>query len=102
MADLDPKARRVYWISTTPVPDTPLVPRRAPDDVRTYNEVAKQVMDEANVTVIDLYAFVTNVCGVDYTECPGFQIRGDVHFTEHGYTAMARYVRQVLNQTPVV
>jgi len=92
VAELKRAAKRVYWISTTPVPDMHLSPPRAPADVRAYNEVAAQVMMQANVSVVDLYAFVTDLCGVDYTSCP-IQLQANVHFTPQGYEAMARVVR---------
>lgn len=85
---------RLFWLSTTPVPNVPLSPPRTQSDVAIYNAAAKEVMDELSIPVIDVYSFVIEQCGGDeqYTSCPNFQREKNVHFETAGYDAMAQYI----------
>lgn len=87
-------AGRLFWLSTTPVPNVPLSPPRTQSDVAIYNAAAKEVMDELSIPVIDVYSFVIEQCGGDehYTSCPKFQREKNVHFEPAGYDAMARFI----------
>lgn len=89
-------ADRVFWVSSTPVPNIALSPPRPQKDVAIYNKAAKEVMDELHIPIIDLYAFVIEHCGGDehYTTCPGFQQLTNVHFEKAGYQKMARYIHR--------
>eukprot|EP01047_Picozoa_sp_COSAG01_P050639 COSAG01_NODE_5138_length_4460_cov_2.442559_2_plen_327_part_00 len=85
---------RLFWISSTPVPDVPLGPPRNQSDVPLYNAAAADVMTEFDVPIIDLYSFALRHCGNNshYTSCPGFQKPGNVHFEKAGYAAMASFI----------
>lgn len=96
---------RLFWISSTPVPNISLAPPRAQDDVATYNAAAKEVMDHKGIPIIDLYSFVIAQCGGDehYTSCPGFQQEGNVHFEPEGYSRMAQFIyNSVQNSTLLI
>jgi lysophospholipase L1-like esterase len=85
---------RIFWLSSTPVPNIPLSPPRAQDDVPLYNAAAKEVMDAAGIPIIDVYAFVIQKCGgAHYTSCAPFQQAKGVHFSGPGYEAMAEFIR---------
>jgi hypothetical protein len=86
---------KIYWMPSTPVPDVPLSPPRNQSDVPLYNAAAATVMEQfPQIEVIDLYAFVVKACGGNphYTACPGFQLRGNVHFEAAGWQALADFV----------
>jgi acyl-CoA thioesterase-1 len=53
-------------------------------DISTYNRVAREVMAERGVKIIDLYTFTLNH--------PEWKKADGIHFTEEGYRAMAKYV----------
>lgn len=91
-------ADRVFWVSSTPVPNVTLSPPRPQGDVAIYNTAAKEIMDELRIPTIDLYAFVIEHCGGDehYTTCPGFQKPNNVHFEDAGYQAMAEYIHDAI------
>jgi len=95
---------RLFWLSSTPVPNMTLAPPRSQDDVPTYNAAAKEVMDALNIPIIDVYAFVIEQCGDEhYTSCPGFQKDGNVHFEGAGYTKMAEFIyNSIQNSTLLV
>jgi len=90
---------KLFWLSSTPVPDVPLAPPRPQGDVAVYNAAAKEVMDSLGVPIVDLYSFVIEQCGGDekYTACPGFQRQNNVHFEPAGYEAMAKYINSAIN-----
>jgi lysophospholipase L1-like esterase len=86
---------RIFWLSSTPVPNIPLSPPRAQADVPLYNAAAKEVMDGAGIPIVDLYSFVIKNCGGDphYKSCAPFQQAKGVHFAAEGYEAMAEFIR---------
>lgn len=90
---------RLYWLSSTPVPNVKLGPPRPQGDVALYNAAAKEVIDDLGIPSIDLYSFVIEKCGGDehYTTCPGFQKANNVHFEKEGYKAMADFILASLN-----
>ena len=73
------------WASTTPVPEGKLEPPRATSDVISYNEVAKKVMEEAGVSIDDLYALAL-------PHLADWQRPANVHFTDEGYRKLAESV----------
>ena len=93
-----PGLKRLFWLSSTPVPGIALSPPRAQADVPKYNAAALSVMREQafkdRVRVVDVYSFVLAKCGGDphYKSCAPFQHATDVHFSKEGYTAMAQFI----------
>ena len=89
-------ARKLYWVTTTPVPSVPLEPPRTQCDVLRYNKAAEQAMERAGVPVIHLFSYNQRLCSNEtyYSSCSGVQLDNNVHFTREGYSSMARYVGQ--------
>ena len=58
-----------------------------------YNAAAQEVVDALGIPTIDMYGFVLKKCGGDphYKACPGFQLSGNVHFTDDGFSEMAQF-----------
>jgi lysophospholipase L1-like esterase len=85
---------RLFWLSSTPVPNVPLSPPRKQADVPLYNAAAKEVMNDLMIPVIDVYAFVIQKCGGNesYTSCPNFQLPNQVHFDSEGSMQMAQFI----------
>lgn len=97
-----PGKPRLFWLSSTPVPDIPLKPPRAQDDVPLFNDAAASVMAEfPSITTIDVYTFILGLCGGDphYLACPEYQTAG-VHFKQEGYQAMASFIFDAINVAP--
>lgn len=83
---------KLFWVTSTPVPNAPLTPPRNQSDVPKYNAVAAEVIAQfPEIVTIDLYAFVLQKCGGNphYTSCPGFQLPNNVHFEDAGWQEMA-------------
>jgi acyl-CoA thioesterase-1 len=76
---------KLIWASTTPVPPEKQSPPRRTEDVPRYNVAAKQVMDENQIPIDDLYAFALPRLGA-------IQRPANVHFTEEGSAALAAQV----------
>ncbi|HEX4130529.1 MAG TPA: SGNH/GDSL hydrolase family protein [Pirellulales bacterium] len=77
---------KLIWCSTTPV--APGTPGRKPDEVPTYNAVAKKIMDANGIAIDDLYAFAE-------PQLTKIQIQGppaNVHYTEAGSNVLAEQV----------
>jgi acyl-CoA thioesterase-1 len=72
----------LVWASTTPVPDTPMVPVRLSTDVITYNEIASAIMQRHGVRIDDLYSAVL-------ADLADLQQPGSVHFRPAGYKVLA-------------
>ena len=79
-----------------------LNPARYDTDVQLYNAAADGVMRAAvargaTIATVDLYGFVIDRCGgaPGYTQCPGFQLPVDVHFTATGFAALAAEMQRV-------
>merc|ERR1711948_159103 len=100
MGTIKKDSGRLFWLSSTPVPNGPLGPPRPQGDVAIYNAAAKEVMDELEIPIIDLYAFVIKQCGGDehYTSCPGFQKSKNVHFEKAGYEKMAEFIKSSIEE----
>lgn len=96
---------KLLFITTTPVPAShALVPPRLEADVVKYNTAAKMAMQAEGIPVLDMWAFVDNMCGGDpYQQCPAgcadaaggeskncFQRKDNVHFWPGGYTQMTQ------------
>jgi len=75
---------RLLWAATTPVPEGELG-RIAGDEVK-YNAVAARIMKEEQIAVDDLYSAI--LPKVKALQLPD----GNVHFTDEGYTFLARQV----------
>ena len=71
----------LIWRSTTPVP--PKARGRVMGDSVKYNEVAKQIMKENNITIDDQYSFVMK--HKDEMQRPN-----DVHFSKDGSRRLAK------------
>ena len=84
---------KLFWVTSTPVPDAHLSPPRKQSDVPVYNAAAQTVMSALGVPTIDLFSFVLSKCGGvnNYTSCDGFQLPHNVHFTAAGWQAMAAF-----------
>jgi hypothetical protein len=99
---------KLLWVKTTPVPTVPtysaagpcnqtskcLNPPRFDSDVVLYNAAADAVMagfnsQGAQIATLDLYTFVLEKCGgAGYSNCTGFQLPQNVHFTSQGWAAL--------------
>ena len=98
-----PQARSVVWASTTPVTlecekrmakrvlDEPHLFVRRDRDVRRYNEAARVVMEEAEVSTVDLYALAL-------PHLDTLQITRNVHFTDAGYAFLAQHIADAIRQ----
>ena len=75
---------KLIWCSTTPVPEG-CSPLRDNKDALAYNAVAKNIMDENDVAVDDLYAFALKQ--LDKVQRPK-----NVHFTPQGSAVLAGQV----------
>ena len=100
-------ATKVLWVDTTPVPTVPtygpgcndtktcLNPPRFESDVILYNKAAAVVVAAANaagatIKTADMFTFVLDKCGgAGYSNCTGFQLPMNVHFTPAGWSALA-------------
>lgn len=94
---LDNHSRRLYWVTNTPVPETPVSPPRTQSDVIRYNTAANGIMKSTNVKVVDMFYYVMQQCSPNethYDSCKGFQLDKDVHYTRDGYRKMANYLVQ--------
>ena len=60
-------------------------PPRQPDDVRKYNEAARQVMIKNGVAIDDLFA-------TTLPRLPDIQLPHNVHYTKEGYAELAEQV----------
>jgi acyl-CoA thioesterase-1 len=76
---------KLIWATTTPVPQGPVEPPRESADVIAYNLVATRIMEQAGISIDDLFAFVT-------PRAAAIQQPHDVHYTPEGYTALAGQV----------
>lgn len=80
----------LVWCTTTPVPEGKLSPLRKPGDEVAYNAVAKKVMDENGVTIVDdLYDFAK-------PQLATIQQKANVHFFAAGSNKLAEKVRDAI------
>lgn len=75
---------RLIFATTTPVP-AGVRPYRDPADVLLYNDIAKELMADADITINDLYTY----CLPRLAE---IQKPRDVHFSKAGSVALAQQV----------
>ena len=80
-----PNAKRVFALTTPMNPDgSRPVNVRTTDDVRTYNAVARLVMNELGVPVNDLFTLMEKAPSTIYADY--------CHYTEAGYRILAQQV----------
>jgi acyl-CoA thioesterase-1 len=75
----------LIWCSTTPVPAGKVDPPRQPEDVKKYNEAARQVMIKNGVAIDDLFATAL-------PRLADIQMPHNVHYTKEGYAELAKQV----------
>ena len=75
---------KLIWASTSVVPEKDA--GRFVNDAVKYNTAAKEIMEKHNITINDLHAFTQ---GLDKSL---FKKSGDVHFSDEGYTQIAKQV----------
>lgn len=86
VARLQSTGAQLIWANTTPVPNGGnLAPNRRFGSIDQYNEIAKRVMQENDITVNDLPSAVNDRLG---------ELRkpNDVHFTDEGSQVLAKAV----------
>lgn len=81
---LKARCEQLVFITTTPVPSNEL--NRNNKDVLAYNAVAKKIMKENDVFVIDLYEFSIDKGIIEY----------DVHFKKNQYNELAKFIVEQL------
>ena len=86
---LEATGANLVWATTTPVPPGKVDPPRNPEDVPRYNDAAKKVMEEAGITIDDLYAFAL-------PRLKEIQKPANVHYTPEGSDALAGPVADAL------
>jgi hypothetical protein len=79
----------LIWASTTPVPEGDVKPKRIPDEVKDYNNVAAKIMMKNKVQINDLYKFAL-------PRLKSIQRPVNVHFTEEGSKALAKEVAKAI------
>jgi len=77
----------LVFATTTPVPEGGVRPHRDVEDPERYNAIARQVMAEHEIPVVDLYAFAL-------ARQKEIQPRVDVHFTKEGSAQLGRVVAE--------
>ncbi len=97
------RTRSIVWVNTTPITrdcekrmrmrvvDEPHLFVRLDKDVRRYNAAAQLIMDEAGVSVVDLYAHAL-------PRLAEIQIPRNVHFTEEGYAFLATPIADTIRR----
>ena len=85
VAALKQTGSALVFATTTPVPRGGVRPHRDVEDPARYNAIARAVMKENGVAVVDLYAFAL-------ARQREIQPRVDVHFTKAGSAALGRQV----------
>jgi acyl-CoA thioesterase-1 len=80
---------RLVWASTTPVPEGKLKTPRRPEDVPSYNETARKVMEKHRIPINDLYDFAL-------PRLSSIQIPTNVHFTTEGSAVLAQPVAEAI------
>lgn len=86
---LEETGARLVFATTTPVPEDVGGPLRLPDDARTYNRIAREVMAGHGVPVNDLFAFCL-------PRLEDVQRPRDVHFTPEGSRVLGEEVARVV------
>ncbi len=81
VAKLKATGSALVFATTTPVPNGGVRPHRDVADPERYNQIARKIMAENGVDVVDLYAFAL-------ARQKEIQPRVDVHFTKEGSAAL--------------
>jgi|GEM_PF-621640 len=76
---------KLIWASTTPIPSGKLIPDRSFGDVSEYNAIATRVMNENQIPIDDLNAWVTPRFGELHS-------KQDLHYKPEGYEFLAKKV----------
>lgn len=76
---------QLLFATTTPYPDTAIVPMRLPGMPAKYNKVAEKIMKGNKVLINDLYSLVL-------PRMSELQLENNVHFTEAGYKVLGKHV----------
>lgn len=82
---------RVIFATTTPVPAGGVRPHRDPEDVARYNLVAREVMEEFGVAILDLNAIAA-------AKLSDLQKPRDVHFTRTGSDTLGEAVASKIDE----
>lgn len=97
VAKLKGTGAKLIWAASTPIPEGPLVPERTFGDIAAYNAVALRVMEENDIPINDLHAYIL-------PHCAEVQKPRDLHFLESGYEKLADRVAEriaaALDETP--
>ncbi|MBI3852467.1 MAG: SGNH/GDSL hydrolase family protein [Verrucomicrobia bacterium] len=82
---------KLIWASTTPVPqpEEKLGVKRRSADVPVYNTIAKNVMDENQIAIDDLYSFAL-------PRLAEIQLPVNVHFNPEGSVVLAKSVTAII------
>ncbi len=85
----------LIYATTTPVPEGGVRPYRLPADVEKYNAIAAKIMQENDIAVDDLFAFME-------PKLAEFQRPVNVHFSKEGSQALGeevvKHIRAALKQ----
>ena len=81
VAKLKATGSALVFATTTPVPEGGVRPHRDVADPERYNQIARKIMADNGVDVVDLYAFAL-------ARQKEIQPRVDVHFTKEGSAAL--------------
>jgi lysophospholipase L1-like esterase len=81
---------RLVWASITPVTE-PNQRKRRDEDVRTYNAIAKKVMEEEGIAIDDLYAIAKG-------REQELIVKDGVHFTKDGYGVLGKAVAEAIEK----
>lgn len=82
---------KLIFATTTPVPAGGVKPYRDVKDPEKYNLIAKEIMEEHNIEVNDLFAFAD-------PKMKEIQIPVNVHFTKKGSEALGKKVVDVIRK----
>lgn len=79
----------LIWASTTPVPEGDVQPPRTDEDVVAYNAAAREIMEERDIRINDLYSHALPILHE-------IQQPVNVHFTEEGSRVLAEWVVEAI------
>jgi len=93
------KAKKVIWVSTTPVPNVPQTYGRTYELAVDYNKAALTALQSLvapdTLVVDDLWSDFISVCGALYTNCT-LQLPANVHLTTAGQEFAAQAASKVI------
>ncbi len=91
IAQLQPRADTLLWISTTVVPEGE--PKRKAGDEVTYNQAAAEVMNKHHIPIIDLYT-------VSQVDRPLYELQpNNVHYKPAGYQRLGTEVANQISSS---